>query len=327
MMDESQPPPPSISVRTIQKLGPTHARGLRRLVGISSNIRQGEPIDDMRLDFDLGCGIAPLRINDRNFELGLRTCFVSLDLQNCEVLPGSRYEHRLDIGAFKASEINKTTISRARGAGAGINVEADSTRGLAALAVKLGLGVFRKRNAESETITEQSVRVELVVLSGQDRWRIGDLTRGDARRPDGLLSGAYFLEERSKDGDTSPLCRLKWLDHTASMIATISVTASFGSLLIFHSNQSGAQTENVDDDTRTKLKRESKRAESDHESLLRAHVAGLVAAKQIRNAQKRVNNDVFQNEFLIVRQTVLASPQDVSPVAKDDCSPPADDDK
>ena len=325
MMDESQRPP-SIAVRTIQKLGPTHARGLRLLVGISSNIRQGEPIDDMRLDFDLGCGIAPLRINDRNFELGLRTCFVSLDLQNCEVLSTSRYEHRLDIGAFKASEVQKTTISRAREAGAGINVQVDSARGLAG-AVKLGLGIFHKRDAKSEAITEQSVRVELVVLSGQDRWRVGDLTPGHARRPDDLLSGAYFLEERSKDGDPSPLCRLKWLDHTASMVATISVTASFGSLLIFHSNQSGAQTKNVGDDTRTTLKHGSKRAESDHESLLRANVAGLVAAKQIRNAQKRASNEVLQNEILIVRQTVWASPQDVYPAVKDGGSPPTDDDK
>src|SRR4029077_20569753 len=103
MKDEPQSLASAHVVGTVQKLGPIHARGLDRLVGIISNIRQGEPFDSMSLDLDLSCGIAPLRIADQNFDLGLRACFVSLALENCEVQPNSRYEHWLEVGAFTAS--------------------------------------------------------------------------------------------------------------------------------------------------------------------------------------------------------------------------------
>lgn len=173
-------------VGTVDRLGPTHAHGLERLVGINSNIRQGEPIDNIRLDFDLSCGIAPLRIGNHDFQMGLRTCFVSLQLQNCEVHVGSRYEYWLDLGAIKASSTQRAATESSRNAGVSVEASADGLRGLAALAAKLGLGASWKRNSKSEAITKQSMRIELVVTSGQDRWRVGDLTRGDARRPDGI---------------------------------------------------------------------------------------------------------------------------------------------
>src|SRR5687767_14511935 len=96
MNTEPDLPPPSRVVSKVERLGPTHVPGLERLVGLNSNIRQGEPLDDIRLDFDLSCGIAPLKIGNQDFQLGMRTCFVSLQVRNCDVHVGSRYEHWLD---------------------------------------------------------------------------------------------------------------------------------------------------------------------------------------------------------------------------------------
>jgi hypothetical protein len=301
------------------RLGPTHARGLERLVGINSNIRQGEPLDDIRLDFDLSCGIAPLRIGNHDFQMGLRTCFVSLHLQNCEVHVGSRYEYWLDFGAIKTSATQRTTSAISKNAGVSVEASAEALRGIAAIAAKLGLGASWKRDTKSEAVTKQSMRVELVVTSGQDRWRVGDLTRGDARRPDGILSGDYFLEERTKDGETLPLCRLRWLNHADPMHVTISVTAAFGSVLIFDSDPVKNHGDALTDDTRAQMKRRSAKAESDHEALLRAHVAGLVAAKRLRNAQTRAADDLVNNEFTIARLTVQCQP-DVAPAFTPDAT-------
>jgi hypothetical protein len=300
------------------RFGPTHARGLERLVGINSNIRQGEPINDIRLDFDLSCGIAPLRVGNHDYQMGLRTCFVSLQLQNCEVHVGSRYEYWLDFGAIKSSTTRRTTSANSRNAGVSVEASAEALRGIAAIAAKLGLGASWKRDSKSEAVTKQSMRIELVVTSGQDRWRVGDLTRGDARRPDGILSGDYFLEQRTKDGETLPLCRLRWLNHIDPMHVTISVTAAFGSLLVFDTDPVKNSSDALTDDTRAQMKRRSTKAESDHEELLRAHVAGLVVAKRLRNAQTRVAGDLVNNEFTIARLTLQCqsdAPPDLTPDA------------
>lgn len=149
------------AVNTVVRLGPTHVRGLERLVGVNSNIRQGEPLDNIRLDFDLSCGIAPLRIDNDDFQMGLRTCFVSLQLQNCEVHVGSRYEYWLDLGAIKAATTQRATSADSKHAGASVEAGADAVRGIAAIAAKLGLGAAWKRESKSETLTKQSMRIEL----------------------------------------------------------------------------------------------------------------------------------------------------------------------
>ena len=308
MNSETELPPSPRVVSNVRRLGPTHVPGLKRLVGLYSDIRQGEPLDDIRLDFDLSCGIAPLRIGNHDFQMGLRTCFVSLQLQNCDVHVGSRYEHWLDLGAIKASATQRTTTASSRNAGVSVEATADTVRGIAAIAAKLGLGASWKRDAKSEAVTKQSMRIELVVTSGQDRWRVGDLTRGDARRPDGILSGDYFLEERTKDGETLPLCRLRWINQSDPMQVTISVTAAFGSLLIFESDLAQNRGDVLTDDARAQMKRRSAKAESDHEELLRAHVAGLVAAKRLRNAQTQATHELVNNEFTIARLTVQCQP-------------------
>jgi hypothetical protein len=308
---------PTQVVNRVRRLGPTHVTGLERLVGLTSNIRQGEPLDDIRLDFDLSCGIAPLKIGSDDFQLGLRTCFVSLRLQNCDVKVGSRYEHWLDLGDIKTSATHHSAVTHSRNAGVSVDASADSLRGLAALAAKLGLGISWKRDAKSETMTNQTLRIELVVTSGQDRWRVGDLTRGDARRPDGILSGDYFLEERTNDGEPLPLCRLRWVDQSESIQVTISITAAFGSLLIFESDPARSRNDALTDDARARLKRRSAKVESDHEELLRAHVAGLVAAKRLRNAQHQAIDELVNNEFTIARLTLQSDPNDQRVTASD----------
>jgi hypothetical protein len=308
MTSEPASPSPQQVVKGVLRLGPTHVPGLERLVGLRSNIRQGEPLDDIRLDFDLSCGIAPLRIGNRDFQMGLRTCYVSLRLENCEIHVGSCYEHWLDLGEYKANTMQRTTTASSRGAEASLEASADTLRGIARLAAKLGLVASGKRDAQTEAVTKQSLRIELVVTSGQDRWRVGDLTRGDARRPDGILSGDYFLEEKAKDGEPKPLCRLRWIDHSEPMQITVSLTAAFGSLLIFESDPAQHLDDALTDEARAKLKRRSAKAESDHDQLLRAHVAGLTAAKRLRPIHAQSADDLISNEFTIARLTLQSEP-------------------
>lgn len=266
----------------------------------------------MRLDFDLSCGIAPLRIGDRDFEMGLRTCFISLRRENCEVHVASRYEHWLELGAVKTTSTQRTSRANSRGIAGSLGASADALRGMATFAAKLGLLGSWRREGNSEAVTQQNARIELVVTSGQDRWRIGDLTRGDARRPDGVLSGNYFLEERTKEGETLPLCRLRWIDKSEMMQVTILATAAFGSLVIFESASAQERRDVMTEDVRSKLKRRAAKAESEHDDLLRAHVAGLVAAKRLRDAQAHAPGDLIKNEFTVALLTLQSGLGDAS---------------
>jgi hypothetical protein len=110
---------------------------------------------------------------------------------------------------------------------------------------------------------------------------------------------------------------LKWINQSDPMQVTISVTAAFGSLLIFETDPAQNRGDALTDDARAKLKRRSAKAESDHEELLRAHVAGLVAAKRLRNAQTQAADDLVNNEFTIARLTVQTNPHGAPTPASD----------
>jgi hypothetical protein len=299
-------------VKTVHKIGPTHAHGLDRLVGLNANIRQGEPLNDMRLDFELSCSIAPISFGENAYEMALRTCFVSLDRKNCEVQVGTAYESWLERGAFKVSESRVTSSQRSNEANAGVGAEIDSMNLLARMAAKFRFGVARKHDTTSKAIAKQDLRTELVITSGQDRWRIGDLIRGDPRRADRILSGAYFREEITSDGDPVPLCRLFLSDERSPMQVTISATASFGSLLIFKEGAVLSAKTKERSQTEAVLRRRSRQAEAVHGELLRAYIAGLVAAKKLHDAQVRAGAAIAENEFLIGRLTVNASTSEVS---------------
>ena len=312
-MKHLEPDKGSPTIGRIDRIGPTHAQGLEHLVGVNSNIRQGEPLDDMRLDFDVTCGIAPLQINDRNFEVGLKTCFVSLERENCTIHPHSLYEYWLDAGAFKASAHQKTTAGRAHGVDAAVNADIDPTKGIAGFKAKFGFGITRKRNENSETSTEQNERVELVVTSGQDRWRIGDRHRGDARRPDSLLSGEYFSEIRDHN-DPRPLCRLQWSNYAVPMLVTITISGSFGSMLIFSPEKTRLENSAVKTGAWKTLRRRSSQAAKRHETALRAHIAGFAVAKRINETQQKAGEQVLPNEFIILRLTLFPSPDTDHPL-------------
>lgn len=291
-------------VGDVAKIGPTFVPSLRRLIGANSNIRQGEPLDDIRLDFDLSCGIAALNIGTDDFELGLRTCFVSLELANCEMIVASRYEYRLGSGEIKATATERTTTESSRNADISVGATAEQLLGFGLLA-KFGLGASRKRGAKTEEVTQRDVQIDLVVTSGQYRWRVGDMIRGDARRQDGILSGDYFLEKRGKDGEPEPLCRLQCTEPHDPMHITISVTAAFSSMLVFQANRAQHRNDVLTEEVREKLKRRSAKAEIEHDELLRAHIAGFVAAKRLR--AKQLSENLVDNEFMIARLTLQCS--------------------
>jgi hypothetical protein len=179
--------------------------------------------------------------------------------------------------------------------------------GIASIAAKFGLGGARTRSSKAEMVTEQNWRVELITTSGQDRWRVGDLTRGDARRPDGLLSGDYFLERKTADGESHPLCKLERFDASHPVVVTLTITASFGSLLVFPAGRAPETADVMPIEGRGLLRRRSKRAVTKHSALLAAHIAGLVLAKKIRNAQQRETNRSLGNEIVVAELTLVAN--------------------
>jgi hypothetical protein len=301
MASDKQMPVPVVS--KIDRVGPTHAEGLERLVGMNASVRQGEPQTDMRFDFELSCGIAPYQVDGHDFEMGLRTCFVSLRRTNCTLKVGTSYEYWLEPGSFKSNEVETQTLDQSRELGATLSAEGDATKGIAKIAGKLGFGASRKRLTKTESVTKKNARVQLVVVSGQDRWRVGDRNRGDARQTDGLLSGAYFREAKNSDGDAKPLCNLARTDTGVPVLVTVSVTATLGSLEV--ARKEATFTTGKLRNFSTLLEDSAKIASSKHEAALRARVAGLVAARAIRKAQLKAGAELKDSEFLIARQSLI----------------------
>lgn len=306
-------PPDAPSVAGVIKIGPTHADGLLSLVGLNSNVRQGDPLSAMHLDAEVSCGVAPLRVGGHDYNLALRTCHLSLARENCEVEIGSRYEFWLNDGKFEASAVQRQTLDRSHERGLNIGAEGDSNKGLARFFGGLKWSRSRAQGDKIEAITQQNARIELIAAAGQDRWTIGDALRGDARREDRLLGGVYFNEGADND-EVKPLCILSCTDQRARLSVTLTASVSFGSLIISRGgkwateeDQKGAR-KILKKKASTALKEHDKReatALKDHNAELRARVAGLVLAKSIREAQSRMGLEVPDNEFVIAQQTLI----------------------
>lgn len=295
------------TVQRVEKAGPTHARGLQYLAGLGINVRQGEPCDAMRVDFELSCGSSLLRIGSDDYVVQLRTCHVQLQLENCAVVPQSRYEHRLGKGSFEVSGTEAQTRGIEHDAGFGIEAALDANVATPSLFAKVRAGL--KRNSRKSSKSEETVRshsvTDLVVTSGQDRWQVGDPVRGDARRRDGKLLGTYFGEERDRDGEPRPLCVVARMDPAAPVLLTVSASASLAHLLIERADQHSADVDRKE--AAATLKPVSAKAMKEHGAAkagLRSKVAGLVMAKALGESQRQAGFPVADGEFMIALQSL-----------------------
>lgn len=303
---------PAGPVVSVEKVGPTYTRGLHHLAGVGSGVRQGEPFDGMRLDFELSCGTAALRVDGCDFGISLLNCYVGLARKNCEVKPYSRYEHRLAKGSFEAS--GTETLDSGRNLAVGVDAEVGvSANPMAAPAGALGRlkGRFgwgrEKKERRQETVRRQP-RVDLVATFGHDRWRVGDASLGDARRGDGKLAGTYFVEERDGDGEPKPLCVLRRLDASSPVEVTVSVSAPATQISIERADRRATAEER--EDVEVLMRQGSARAHRRHaaaQANLRGRIAGLALGKALAEVQREAGLCVPDGEFLIARQTLCIS--------------------
>ncbi len=302
------------SVKSVQRVGPTHAQGLQNLVGLYANIRQGEPCDQMRLDFEMTCGEAPMRVGSQDFRLGLRTCFVSLKRENCQIRVGSLYEHGLEAGAYKSKATEREAIEKQSQAGASASGDIGVSAGMslkARLAAGFSFGRKKRKTLSTEITNQQNTRIELIAASGQDRWQLGNSIRGDARRTDGMLIGAYFNEVRGEDGDPHPLCVIERTVAEQRAEINIRASAPLGSLIV--KSTQGEPTEAAIKDTHAQLRRRGASAARDHsaaEEKLRSQIAGLVVGKALRKAQLHGGAQLEEGTFLIAQQTLIINGSD-----------------
>ncbi|WP_311274920.1 hypothetical protein [Methylobacterium sp. WCS2018Hpa-22] len=261
----------------------------------------------MRVDFELSCGTSLLRIGGDDYEIQLRTCHVQLQLENCAVLPQSRYEHRLGKGSFEVSGTEAQSRGVEHDAGLGIEGSLGASVTTPSAFAKLTARfkrASRKSLKSEETVRSQSV-TDLVVTSGQDRWQVGDPVRGDARRRDGRLLGTYFGEERDRDGDPKPLCVVGRTDPAAPVIITVSASASLGHVLIERADRQSGEVDRKE--AGAALKPMSSRAVKEHsvaKAGLRNRVAGLVMAKALGESQRQAGFAVADGEFMIALQSL-----------------------
>lgn len=221
-------------VRFIERVGPFHGYGLDALAGLSLAARQGDNWDYVRLDFELSCGTAPLRLPQIITQVSLRTCFVELRRENCDLIPHKRYEHFLvegDLKITREASVAKGSTFQAE-AELGAEAKVSLLKATAALFGKVRGQAKGGRTSDEKTSETSRPRVELIVTAGQDRWRIGDPVRGDARRADGKLSGSYFGEDRASDGEAKPLCVIARRGKDRIVEATVIATAPVSQLII-----------------------------------------------------------------------------------------------
>jgi len=307
-------------VAYVEKTPSTHAKGMRDLVGIGINVRQGEPTTAMRVDFELNCGTSSLLINGGNFVVSLRTCFVVLGLANCEIQPQTRYESRLMIGSVEATatETRERSDDGEIGGGVDASVEVDGGGSLLPR-VGLLLRASKKRkatNTAQETLKRQP-RIDLVVTAGQDRWQVGDPRHGDARRGDGRLLGSYFGEERDREGEAKPLCVIAASDPASTSTMTASAVIRVGQLQIHLGNELATYEQR--EDVEAAFRERGRRVAAQHrrrEKDLRACMAGLVLAKAMHAAQRSAGLPIAEGEVLIAQQTLVTAPRRALKVAQ-----------
>lgn len=294
-------------VERLEKVGPTHAKELQHLVGIGMSIRQGEPCSAMRLDFELSCGTARLRVFEQDLEITLRLCHVSLERVNCEVEPHSHYEYRLSDGTFQSDRTETQTSERSRvfggalEAGLGANPVGPTFGGKMKAFFR---GARQSKEQRQETVRHQP-RVDLIVTAGQDRWQVGDALSGDARRADGRLLGSYFGEGRDDEGDARPLCILARTEATRVVEITVAATVPVGHLSVAIADSS------LRDEVVTVARRASAKAKKEHatnRAELRSRVAGMVAGKALEEAQRQVGLAVPDGECIVALQTLVVLP-------------------
>jgi hypothetical protein len=279
----------------IEKRGPIHAEGLDRLVGLNATIRAGREANTMQLDLELSCGFAPVQISGLHFDMALRTCFVSLVCTNCDIVAHSRYEYWLNSGSLKAVRVERDTTGRRRNSDIGFEAALGSTKMMARLFTKLGWGRSSSQSTATGSITQRNTRIDLIATSGQGRWRVGDASKGDARRDDGLLSGSYFGETKG-GARKKPICNLEHFDRNSPAGITIRVTAPIESLVYLPSDS--ATISNSSWESWTPLRR--------HQQRRQVVIAGLVTARAIREAQRSAGL-VSGGELLIVQHTLFAT--------------------
>ena len=304
-------------VARVEKTPPTHAKGMRDLLGISMNVRQGEAFRAMRLDFELNCGTASLRINGGDFVVSLKTCFVSLDLEGCEIRPHSRYEHRLAVGTVESTATETRDLRNSREVGAGVEASVDG-RTLSNLAGRIWGRANRTKKVDdkSQEIVKRQPRIDLVVAAGQDRWQVGDSINGDVRRTDGRLFGTYFGEEREDDGTQKALCEIAGADLVEASLIRASALVRLGQVLVHLGTEVASDPQREDLDAEMgKRGRQVHAIHRQAEADLRARVAGLVLAKGIHAAQREAGLPV-EGEILLARQSASVVPRRAARLAQ-----------
>ena len=295
-----------------------HAEGMRELVGVSSDIRQGDPFGAMRLDFELSFGTAIVRVDEGDFSIAVRVGQVALRLRNCSIRPQSTYEKRLAEGEVAIRRIETIDRSSGRETSVGAHAEGGAGSGTG-LTGRLGLTVgFRGRkkvaNDAKETL-DRRPRLDLVVTAGQDRWQIGHPRFSDARREDGRLQGTYFNEDRDENGDPRPLCTIVGDRPDAPAEVVISALVRSGQIIVSLAGEATGIEQLAD--VEAALRKRGVRAARTHERKaadLRSRMAGLVLAKEMLNEQKS-RLDLSGADILLARQSLIAV---MAPLGRDE---------
>jgi hypothetical protein len=163
-----------------------------------------------------------------------------------------------------------------------------SVKGL--LEVMLGRKASRKApTRRDETHQAKATRHITLISCNGEYWTVGDDEYGDPRNPRGRLRGPYFNEEKDK-----PLCAVDVKGGAGVATITIQVRARFGDLDIDLLDDRGrpgrtAGPEHVSDIGRA----------------LRARLAGIAAAKIIRDRQVHSFPALPPSEFVLEQKTLF----------------------
>ena len=276
------------TVRLIERVGPNHLPGFEHLAGLNLSARQGDTFEYFRVDFELNCGSASFQVENGIMQVSLRTCHVQLRRDNCDVVPATAYE--FFIGE---AEVDRRSTHTASSDLTGM-VEGEVGASLDQSMVPSGMAKGRASGSARQTLATQTsvtvrTRSDLIVTSGQDRWRVGDPVTGDPRRLDKRLTGSYFVERTRSGGEPVPLCALKRRQANSDAIVTICVSAPLGQMIV---EDQGNANKSADRRSRShvedNLTAGSRAVNVSHTKELlplRARVAGLVLGKNLRKRQ------------------------------------------
>ncbi len=279
------------------------------IVGIDIGSAQSQSMQEIDLVVDIN--FEKHEFHEKNYHLSLRQAELILELENANIVPGSKYEYILEQGSFQQNGTMKETQSKIKKNGHEVSLEGTASTQNILTNMPLIKGFINWKNSnqtaknnDKEENTQIKNRIFLVNPGGQNSWNIGG-EHGDPRLETKDLRG--IIVRGFNDDKCKPLCQLKATSPSDPVFGRIRIRISCNSFVINQIDQQKIDKKCIKEEIFKKTDENQKKIIQDcikKEKELRKNVAILAMNKKILT----LNYDKMPGKIDITCRSFIAIP-------------------